>query len=115
MAETVQDSPAKVYSKKDVSEFLGEIQGIVNGSESAHIQSLLALNHLLRLENATELFDADLKLQAKEIWLQLRSDGIDLADPPLLFSGDSVGKTKAKASNGKVTAKKASTAKKTKS
>jgi hypothetical protein len=40
---------------------------------------------MMRLPNAAELFDDELKAQMKDLWIKLKSTGIKLTDPPLLF------------------------------
>ena len=75
----------KVYTRKDLQEFLDAIaRECVTGS-AGYIHSMFALNKLLRLPNATDLFDEKLKSQAKDLWLKLKSTGLQLNDPPLLF------------------------------
>ncbi len=75
----------QLTSKDEVRSYLAELEKRVIDSEGAYLHSILALNHLLRLPNAAELIDDKMKAQMKDLWLKLKSTGIKLADPPLLF------------------------------
>jgi hypothetical protein len=39
----------------------------------------------MTIDNVGELFDEDLKAQAKDIWVKLKSTGVQLSDPPFMF------------------------------
>lgn len=73
------------YTKAEILDFIGEINKQIVGSSKSTMHSLLALNHILRAPNARQVVDADLKQQLKDIWLKLKSSGLQLQDPPLLF------------------------------
>lgn len=75
----------KVYTREEVQAFLDDIGEKVIASNEGYIHSVVALNQLLRLPNAEELFDDDLKAQMRDLWIKLKSLGIQLNDPPLLF------------------------------
>lgn len=75
----------KVYTRAEVQEVLDEIAKRFVASGSAYMHSMLLLNHILRLPNASEIFDDGLKDQAKDLWLKVKSTGLQLTDPPLLF------------------------------
>lgn len=75
----------QAYSKKEVQAFLADIAEKVVDSHGSYLHSILALNHLMRLPNASELFDEALKEQGRDLWLQLKSVGLQITDPPLLF------------------------------
>ncbi len=82
--EQSEASPRE-YSRKELEAFIAEISSKVVGSSNAYMHSLLAINHLLRASNAEELLDAELKEQLRDLWVKLKSNGLQLADPPLLF------------------------------
>ena len=95
MAET---SEAKALTKRDVVGFLADISEQIEDSQGNYLHSLIALNEILNQPNADKLFDTELKAKAKEIWIQLKSSGLELNDPPLLFGipdADSEAKPKA--------------------
>jgi len=78
----------------DVRKSLESIARKVVESRTAHLHALLTLNYLLRLPNAQRLFNEDLRQQARDLWLKVKTAGFQLDDPPLLFgipdSGDGV-------------------------
>ena len=76
---------AKTYTRAEVQGILDEIAKKFVASGSAYMHSMLLLNHILRLPNAAELFDDGLKEQARDLWLKVKSTGLQLTDPPLLF------------------------------
>ena len=81
-----QPVPAKKkYTKKEVSALLSEIAENVVTSDKNYLHSMLALDHIMRLPNAAELIDKDLKQQARDLWVKVKASGLQLEDPPLLF------------------------------
>ena len=77
--------PAKVYTKKELTAFVTEIARKVVDKEPAYLHSMLALNHILRQPNLPEILDADVKEQLKDLWVKLKTTGLHLQDPPILF------------------------------
>lgn len=75
----------KKLTKKDITSFLADISENLETSSNGCIHSVLALNNLLRQPNAEKLFDEATKKQAQEIWVKIKSTGLQLGDPPLLF------------------------------
>jgi hypothetical protein len=73
------------YTKAEIVDFIAEINKQIVSSTKSTMHSLLAINHILRAPNARQVVDADLKQQLKDIWLKLKSSGLQLQDPPLLF------------------------------
>ena len=71
--------------KAEVKKFVADIEKMVAARAGADMASLIALNSLLCLPNAEELFDDELKSAVKDLWISLKSYGIELDDPPLLF------------------------------
>ena len=89
--EETQESEPKVYTRDDVESFLGDIAKKLVDNESTHVHTMLALNRIFRLPNAQELFDDELKEQARDLWRKVKSTGLKLSDPPLLFDGSENG------------------------
>lgn len=83
--ESTGTTEFKDYTKQDVQEFLAQISEKVVKNPGSYFHCMLALNSLLRLSNAAEIFDQNLKEQAKDLWVKLKSTGLHLTDPPLLF------------------------------
>lgn len=77
------------YNREQFASYLNEIAKNIITSDATYMHSMLALNHLLRRPEAESVLDADLKNQARDIWLKVKSCGLQLVDPPLLF-GSSV-------------------------
>jgi len=96
MAKSVPEAKAepaaaelpKIYTRKELEAFIVEIAAKVVDKEPAYLHSMLAMNHILRQPNLHELLDADLKEQLKDIWLKLKTTGLQLQDPPILFGID---------------------------
>jgi hypothetical protein len=77
--------PQKFYTKAEIEAFVAEIGRKVVDSNPAYLHSMLALNHLLRQPNLKDLLDSELKEQLKDIWLKLKTTGLQVQDPPILF------------------------------
>ena len=78
---TVTSTPT---TKAELQKTLETIAQAVVGTHATYMHSMILLDHLFRLPNARELFDADLKEQARDLWLKIKSTGLQLNDPPLL-------------------------------
>ena len=84
MAKAEQEKQKK-FTKKHIRAYLADIEEQVVGSDTAYLPSVIALNEILREPNADTLLDRDLKNQMRDLWVKLKSTGIQLSDPPLLF------------------------------
>ena len=83
---TEQKSPVrKNYTKEELQAFLADIEEKVVESNEAYLHSIVALNELLSLPNAADLLDDELRSRVKDLWIKLKSSGVHLNDPPLLF------------------------------
>lgn len=82
---TEKTTPGHSYSKEELKTYLAEIERKVIESNGAYMQSLMAINELLRHPDVPGLLDSELKSQMQDVWIKLKSTGIQLADPPLLF------------------------------
>jgi hypothetical protein len=86
MSETYNDgkSDSIIYTSEDLKEALTALaEKIVSNQSSMH--SMLLLDHLLRLPNASQLFTPDLMEQARDLWKKIESTGLQIAQPPFLF------------------------------
>ncbi len=79
-----------IYSKKELEDFVLDIEKKVDENNDSVLHSILALNHLLREPNTEELVDDSLKTRMKDLWVKLDSFGFELNKPPLLFGFEAV-------------------------
>src|SRR5262245_54884394 len=76
----------KIYTKKEIEQFISDIGRRVVDSNTAYMHSLLALNTILRQPNLSTLIDDELREEMKDIWVKLmKSTGLQLVAPPILF------------------------------
>ena len=75
----------RVYNRAELVAFIGEINKQVVDKSPAYLHSILALNHVLRQPNLSQLLDKDIKQQLQDIWAKLKTTGLELQDPPVLF------------------------------
>ena len=73
------------YSRGELKEFIVLLNEEVSKKNDVVLHSALALNNLLLLPNARDLFDEELKEKAREVWLKIKAHGLEIMDPPLLF------------------------------
>jgi len=83
-------SASQAMTKKELKTYLADLSDKMKNEELPHLHTLVALDHLFRLPNARKLFDEELTSQAKQLWNELKSTGIDLTDPPVLFGTDNL-------------------------
>ena len=76
---------ATKLTRDEVAALLTDIGQQLVSSSTAYTHSMVMLNNLLRNPDAVNLFDKDLKEQAKDLWLKIKSTGLQLVDPPFLF------------------------------
>lgn len=86
-AESVSSSK---YSQKEISAYLSDIEKKLTETDTVATHSLVALNQLLRLPNAADLFDGENKERAKDLWIKLKGRGIQLTEPPLIFGAPAI-------------------------
>lgn len=72
-------------NKEDVRNYIADIEKMVAARSGADMASLIALNELLSHPQAHQIFDDELKSQVKDLWISLKSYGVEVDDPPLLF------------------------------
>ena len=76
------------YTRDEIAAFLGEIAKNLVKSNNTQLHSMIALNEIIQLPYAREVLDRDLLEQARDLWLKIKSSGLQLVDPPLLFGDD---------------------------
>ena len=73
------------FTKEEVMAFVKDIELKLVGGTAANLHSVVAINRIMRASNINELLDSDLKERIKDIWIKLKSTGIQLLDPPIIF------------------------------
>lgn len=76
---------APSVSREEIVELIAEISRRVVESDRSSMHCMLALNHLLNHPNIGAVLTDDLRGQIKDLWVKLKSTGIVLADPPIIF------------------------------
>lgn len=78
-------SETKVYTKKELQAFISDVSAQVVDHNLPSIHTMLALDHALRIANVRDILDEEMKSQARDLWTKVKSSGLHLSDPPLLF------------------------------
>ena len=73
------------YTKEEFSSYILEIKEKLVADKGSSLHAMLALNELLRLPNAKELFVGEAKDNAVDVWKKLSELGYSLYNPPILF------------------------------
>jgi len=72
-------------TKESLAEYIQDISQKSLTPEESLIHCVISLNQILADEETSALLNEDMKSQLREIWLKLKSAGIQLVDPPALF------------------------------
>ncbi len=80
-----QKQEVTTLNKKEIEDFLTLIAERIDASDDAYMHSVLAFNHIMRQPDAEALFDEPMRKVAREVWTKIKSMGIMLGDPPMLF------------------------------
>lgn len=73
------------FTKEQVVAFIKEIELKLIGNAGANLHSVVGLNRILRASNINQILDNELKERVKDIWIKLKSTGVQLIDPPIVF------------------------------
>jgi len=76
---------AKKYTKKEIKAFVADLADKVENSDGAYLHSIIAVNQILRSPGIDGTLDEAMKIQLRDIWTKLKTAGIQLTDPPVLF------------------------------
>ena len=76
----------KFSSSAELKEFLENIRDRMTDGTAAPIYAVSILNHLLSIEEVYSLLDKDSKEIARDIWLRIKQAGLQVKNPPMLFS-----------------------------
>lgn len=81
----------KIASSADLKAFLQNILDRLKEDVASPIYIAGAMNHVLSLPDIYTLLDNENRELARDLWLRLKQAGLQLRNPPLLFSeGDGV-------------------------
>lgn len=76
-----------IDSKKlELKDFISEIEKALLSKEQSTLYCMLALNNVLRQPDLEDIIDAETKAVLKDLWLKIKGSGLNLSDPPILFS-----------------------------
>lgn len=76
----------KLASSAELKEFLENIRDRMTDGTAAPIYAVSVLNHLLSIDEIYSLLDKDSKEIARDIWLRIKQAGLQVKNPPMLFS-----------------------------
>lgn len=75
-----------IKTKKDLETYLKDIRESLKSKTGSSVYALSAVKYALNLENIYEILDQNNKELAREIWMDIKKDGMQVENPPLLFS-----------------------------
>lgn len=75
----------RAYTKEEFESYLSLIEQKLLNSDDSYMHAVLSLNDLLQKSDAPDILDESLAKRAREVWGKIKSMGIVIADPPLLF------------------------------
>ncbi|MCB0345747.1 MAG: hypothetical protein KDD66_11565 [Bdellovibrionales bacterium] len=84
-AKEKNKSEEKKYTKKELQAFISDVSAQVADHNLPSIHTMIALDHALRVSNVRDILDEELKAQARDLWTKIKSSGLHLSDPPILF------------------------------
>lgn len=86
----VGESPASstIVTKTDLKNFLLNIRDKMTEQVAAPIYAASAMNQVLNMPEVYDLLDKTNKEIARDIWLRLKQAGMQVRNPPMLFSAD---------------------------
>lgn len=73
------------FTKEQIVAFIKDIELRLVGNSGANLHSVVGLNRILRASNINQVLDNELKERIKDIWIKLKSTGLLLIDPPIVF------------------------------
>lgn len=75
-----------IKTKNDLKSFLLVVRDKMIEDASTSIYVTAAMNYVLNIEDIYDLLNNENKELARDIWLRLKQNGLQLKNPPLLFS-----------------------------
>lgn len=81
-----------IGSSEDLNRYLLSVRDRLSDQSAPPVYAMTALNAILRMENIYKLLTPENKEIARDIWLRLKRDGMQVNNPPLLFDvNESIG------------------------
>jgi hypothetical protein len=87
-AKKAREKFGKITNKKDLNTFLVSVRDGMGDGSTSPIFGMTAINHLLTAPNVYSLLDNENKEIARDIWLRLKGSGLQVKNPPMLFSAE---------------------------
>lgn len=84
-SKSSDNSKTSSPSKELLQEYINDISERTLLADESKLHSVIALNQILSQSSMVELMDDGMKDQLRDIWSRIKSAGIQLVDPPLLF------------------------------
>ncbi len=81
----VENSGKQSISKELLLEYIQDIHLKANSADESRIHCAIALNQILSDQSSLNALSDEGRNLLKEVWTKLKSEGIQLEDPPLLF------------------------------
>jgi hypothetical protein len=78
----------QLKDRKDLNAYLLRIKDRLTDKTLAPVHALSAMKWVLSQPNIYALLNADNKELARDVWLRVRQSGVQVKNPPLLFSAD---------------------------
>ncbi len=77
---------SKIQTSEELRNFLLGVRDRLGDGSAATVYAVTAMNHVLSLPTIYDLLDKESKELARDVWLRIRQQGVQLKNPPLLFS-----------------------------
>lgn len=78
----------EISTKAELKTFLLNVRDKMAEGAAAAIYSLSAMNFVLNLPDIHGMLDNENKELARDIWLRLKQAGVQLRNPPMLFTAE---------------------------
>ncbi len=88
--ESEEFNAAMITSKTDLKNFLLSIKDKLGVRSAPPIHAVTAMQHVFNLPGIYDLLDKSNRELAREVWIKLKHSGLQLKNPPLLFSAEEV-------------------------
>jgi len=84
--ESTLDGEQGFESSADLKVFLESIRDKMTDGTAAPVYAASALNHVLNHPQIYDILDKANKELARDIWLRIKQAGLQMKNPPMLFS-----------------------------
>ena len=82
------EAKKELSSAKELKKCLLDIRDKMTDNTAPPINALSVMNHLLSQSEIYDILNDENKEIARDIWLRLRQAGLQVKNPPMLFSPD---------------------------